>query len=238
MKPFYEGLLFWLAPSRPATVLLPLSFIWPPPVDRGSAAPPVFVPFPVRLHAARCFALLFFSHCRHRCPLPVLPRATCSALASPDLPPRTALRSGTGHIATTVPEVRKALCRLASRVANRTFPPALPGGASKLFQCCDWPKKENFRGPIRHTGQFLQFGTAVALPGLAQAPRRLSTLSHAFDGPAWQPICALPHIVQSVSIVRQSSGRVTCDPKVGFAAPEGPRRSRRMTRARSARACS
>jgi hypothetical protein len=109
--------------------------------------------------------------------MPVLPPRHLFCTPPPDLPRAAALRSGAGHIATTVPEVRKALCRLAWRAAHQTGPAALKGAAPKLFQCCDPPATKNWRDPNGRIGKPLPFGTAVALQGLAQAMRSGSALS-------------------------------------------------------------
>jgi hypothetical protein len=66
----------------------------------------------------------------------------------------TALLPGTSHIATTVPEIRKALCRRARRAVRPVSRQALRGSAQKLLQACDSPGAANLRRSKRCVGKY------------------------------------------------------------------------------------
>jgi hypothetical protein len=139
--------------------------------------------------SSRC---LFFSACLCVPAPPVLPLPACASprhLWFPALPVlpvlpvlsrATALLPGTGHIATTVPALRKALCHRrwpSMRVAARH---ALRGVVQKLLQVCDSPGTGKFTGPETLRRQLLRWPQPCRRMGLDRGLRGASS-SAAWD---------------------------------------------------------
>lgn len=142
-------------------------------------------PYRLFLLSSLCvFALPVASFCLLFCTAATSVRPACASPApsvlscTADLLRAVALRPGTGHIATTVPELRKALCD--GRGGQRAELFAVRGAEARqnCFRAATRRRRKICGARIVISVSVVRFGMAVALRGLPQATRRCGSPSH------------------------------------------------------------